>query len=269
MLSTVICILLLLFSSSNFAAAMGLEPQNVLLTFGDSLTQTWEEGSLNQRLAYSYCRKLDVINRGFGGYNTEWAIPILEQTLASTTSSSPEIKLMTIWFGANDACISPSPQHLSLSKFTSNLHKIITLVRTSSPSTSIVLITPPPISPDDRASAIYPRPLDRDPEVTKQYAEAVIAVAKETKLPVVDLWNGVVDAVEGGEKNVGSVMRDGLHLNKAGYKILYDLLIPVINENYPSLNFETMQNVWPGWAEIDPADPVVVPRSTSRTRDEL
>lgn len=51
-----------------------------------------------------------------------------------------------------------------------------------------------------------------------------MAVAKETGVPVVDLWNGVVDAVEGGEENVGKVMRDGLHLNKEGYQILYDLL---------------------------------------------
>ena len=26
-----------------------------------------------------YVRKLDVINRGFGGYQTDWAIPVCEQ----------------------------------------------------------------------------------------------------------------------------------------------------------------------------------------------
>ena len=26
-----------------------------------------------------YCRKLDVINRGLSGFNTEWAIPVFEQ----------------------------------------------------------------------------------------------------------------------------------------------------------------------------------------------
>ena len=27
----------------------------------------------------AYCRKLDVINRGLSGFNTEWAIPVFEQ----------------------------------------------------------------------------------------------------------------------------------------------------------------------------------------------
>jgi len=26
-----------------------------------------------------YCRKLDVVNRGLSGFNTEWAIPVFEQ----------------------------------------------------------------------------------------------------------------------------------------------------------------------------------------------
>jgi hypothetical protein len=27
----------------------------------------------------AYSRKLDVLNRGLSGYNTDWAIPVLEQ----------------------------------------------------------------------------------------------------------------------------------------------------------------------------------------------
>lgn len=32
-----------------------------------------------QRLAYVYARRLDVINRGLSGYNSEWAIPVFEE----------------------------------------------------------------------------------------------------------------------------------------------------------------------------------------------
>jgi lysophospholipase L1-like esterase len=104
-------------------------------------------------------------------------------------------------------------------KFCSNLNTILDLFAKYSPSTSLVLITPPPISAKDRAAQIAPRPLDRDPAVTREYAEAVLAVGDKRGVPAVDLWNGVVSAVEGGEPNVGSVMRDGLHLNKAGYQV--------------------------------------------------
>ncbi|KIO17862.1 hypothetical protein M407DRAFT_84542, partial [Tulasnella calospora MUT 4182] len=53
-----------------------------ILLFGDSITQgAWEEGGFAQRLAcqYVYARKLDVINRGLSGYNSEWAMPVFEQ----------------------------------------------------------------------------------------------------------------------------------------------------------------------------------------------
>ncbi|KAG8917072.1 hypothetical protein FRC00_014068 [Tulasnella sp. 408] len=51
-----------------------------ILLVGDSITQgAWEEGGFAQRLAHVYARKLDVINRGLSGYNSEWAMPVFEQ----------------------------------------------------------------------------------------------------------------------------------------------------------------------------------------------
>ncbi|KAG8896057.1 hypothetical protein FRB99_000200, partial [Tulasnella sp. 403] len=53
---------------------------DTILLIGDSLTQGgWQEGGFAQRLAYVYARKLDVVNRGLSGYNSEWAMPVLEQ----------------------------------------------------------------------------------------------------------------------------------------------------------------------------------------------
>ncbi len=34
---------------------------------------------LLSRLTDVYARKLDILNRGLSGYNTEWAIPVFEQ----------------------------------------------------------------------------------------------------------------------------------------------------------------------------------------------
>lgn len=34
---------------------------------------------MNPRNLVVYSRKLDVINRGLSGYNTEWAIPVFDQ----------------------------------------------------------------------------------------------------------------------------------------------------------------------------------------------
>nr|KAJ3419520.1 hypothetical protein HK105_006849 [Polyrhizophydium stewartii] len=65
-----------------------------ILLFGDSLTQ----------LADAYVRKLDVVNRGFSGYNTDWCRLLLPSVLA-TIRPTPRvrIRLVTVLLGANDA----------------------------------------------------------------------------------------------------------------------------------------------------------------------
>ncbi|PAV23284.1 SGNH hydrolase [Pyrrhoderma noxium] len=63
---------------------MAAPVQDAIVLLGDSITQYgWEAGCFAQRLSQDYVRKLDVINRGFSGYNTEWAIPVFRQCLAT------------------------------------------------------------------------------------------------------------------------------------------------------------------------------------------
>jgi len=61
---------------------MAASVQDVFMLFGDSITQgAWEPdmNGFGQRLSHIYARKLDVLNRGFSGYNTDWALPVFEQ----------------------------------------------------------------------------------------------------------------------------------------------------------------------------------------------
>ena len=47
------------------------------LLFGDSITQhSFMPGGLGQSLADAYQRRLDIVNRGYGGYNTEWGLHV-------------------------------------------------------------------------------------------------------------------------------------------------------------------------------------------------
>lgn len=45
--------------------------------------------------------QVDVVNRGFGGYNTRWALHMLPEILHGM--SADNTLLVTIFFGANDA----------------------------------------------------------------------------------------------------------------------------------------------------------------------
>jgi lysophospholipase L1-like esterase len=140
----------------------------------------------------------------------------------------PEIRLITIWFGANDACLPSTPQHVPLKRFVENLERWVEMLQSPasqyySPNTRIVLISPPPVNTYQRAADLasreVPRLLDRDFETTRKYAEAVEQVAREKKVGFTDVWNVLWEASGENERALSKYLYDGLHLNKEGYKV--------------------------------------------------
>ncbi|KAJ7172641.1 GDSL Lipase/Acylhydrolase [Mycena filopes] len=246
---------------------MAASVQDAIMLFGDSITQAgWTEGAYGVRLANAYSRKLDIVNRGLAGYNTDWALPVLEQCLASQHEQQyvPKIRILVVWFGANDACIEPSPQHVPLAKFTDNIKRIVHLVHSTdspyySPSTKIILITPPPVNTHQRsadlASRDPPLALDRKFEVTREYAEAVKAAGAATNVAVVDVWTTIWKAAGEREEALAQYLSDGLHLHPAGYTIVYDALMKTIETQHPELHYDNLQYVFAPWAEVDWANP--------------
>ncbi|KAF8520171.1 GDSL Lipase/Acylhydrolase [Hysterangium stoloniferum] len=239
---------------------------DTIVLFGDSITQGgWQPEGFAQRLAYVYARKLDVINRGLSGYNTEWGLPVFKQIIAKTEQPNvPAIALLTIWFGANDACVPPSRQHVPLSKFSANLSQLVQIIKSPesphySPKTRIILFTPPPVNTYQRsadlASRSPPLELDRKFDVTKAYAEAVKEIGTKEGVPVLDTWTALYDAADRQEKQLEKFMDDGLHLNAAGYGVVYDLLIATIEKEFPELQHDKLPMVFKPWAEIDIRNP--------------
>ncbi|KAI9499965.1 SGNH hydrolase-type esterase domain-containing protein [Coemansia spiralis] len=119
-------------------------------------------------------------------------------------ASSPVVQLCTIFFGANDAALEGSYQHIPLDQYTENLRYLAGLLRSPdsefySPDTRILIITPPALG--DRMHEDWSRRTGwsqpaRKNAVTKKYAEAAIAVAKELDLPYVDLWTAIQTRVQ-------------------------------------------------------------------------
>ncbi|KAF9009422.1 SGNH hydrolase-type esterase domain-containing protein [Cyathus striatus] len=253
--------------------------QDVFMLFGDSITQgAWEPGmnGFGERLSHVYARKLDVLNRGYSGYNTEWAIPVLEQCVANhADKNTPKMRVLTVWFGANDACIKPSPQHVPLPKFIANLKQIVSMIHSSessyySPDTRILFMTPPPVNTYQRRADLEnrnpPLKLDRLFDTTKEYAEAVKNVAEEAKVGLVDVWSALWEAVGKDEKSLSKVLTDGLHLNADGYGIIFEELMKTIAEIYPDVHYEHLGYVFPPWAEINwesPAESLYVTKKVS------
>lgn len=128
-----------------------------------------------------------------------------------------------VWFGANDACIKPSIQHVPLPKFIENIKHMVHLVQSPespyhSPSTRVILITPPPLNTHQRAEDLGsrdpPLPLDRTFEATQAYAEGVKEAAATCKVSVVDVWSAIWKAA-GEREEALSHVRASLPLRHA------------------------------------------------------
>ncbi|KZP03830.1 hypothetical protein FIBSPDRAFT_968657 [Athelia psychrophila] len=130
---------------------MSAADQNVIMLLGDSITQGgWEAGGFAQQLAL---RAQIGRDQQLSGYNTEWAVPVFEKCFAKQHEQQhlPKVRILTIWSGTNDAAIPPSAQHVPLAAFAAKLVRMVRIITSPlsahySPSTRIVLITPPPVN---------------------------------------------------------------------------------------------------------------------------
>lgn len=76
---------------------------------GDSITQRgFAPGGWAAALADRWQRRADVVNRGYSGYNTRWALQLVDRVflpLAAGAQPPAQLALAVIWFGANDAAL--------------------------------------------------------------------------------------------------------------------------------------------------------------------
>lgn len=120
---TVITLHRLLFDPESFR----LTPRKKrAVFFGDSITQHGSNTSgWVASMVQWWFRRVDVINRGFSGYNSRWALMIVNEVVVT---EKPDI--VFIFFGANDAVDVSVPQHVSLTDYKSNMeHIVLTLKR--------------------------------------------------------------------------------------------------------------------------------------------
>ncbi|KAI7897612.1 SGNH hydrolase-type esterase domain-containing protein [Cokeromyces recurvatus] len=239
-------------------------PYNQIILFGDSITQFSFDPQLlgyGALLANAYVRKVDVINRGFSGYNTDWALPILRQLLPTVKEQEAQacrIHLMTIFFGANDAALPMSPQHVPLDRFESNLLAMIDLVRSPAsrfynPTLRLILITPPPINEVQWKKRCEEQGdvLNRTNEAASRYAECVRQVGQRADVVVADIWTRIMKKTAEGEgRDLSEFMLDGLHLNRNGYQELYDLLLEIIANNFKDIHPDQLGYELAYWRDL-------------------
>ncbi|KAJ2720794.1 isoamyl acetate-hydrolyzing esterase [Coemansia sp. Benny D115] len=238
-----------------------------VICLGDSITQHgWDVAKHGwvAQLAQYYLRRLDVISRGLSGYNTRWATALLPRVLPryQPIPGSPRVRLVTVFFGANDAQLPLYDYHVPLVEYRQNLRSIVDQLRSPesplyAPDASIVLITPPPVGEKMWARVCEEKygekVLDRQNAVTRQYAEAAVSLADELGLPVVDMWTAIEERVRGSTmpfEGYEEYTSDGLHLNAKGNDLLASLLIDTVEKQFPELEALKVPFVLPYHADI-------------------
>ncbi|KAI8099006.1 SGNH hydrolase [Halteromyces radiatus] len=238
-------------------------PYNQIVLFGDSITQMSFDPSLfgfAANVASAYQRKMDVLNRGFSGYNTDWALPIIRQLLPTVEEQHKQaarIELMTIFFGANDAALPFSPQHVPLDRYRTNLTTMIKMIKDSAspfynPNMRLILITPPPVNESQWKKRCDENgdEMSRSAEITQKYASMVGQVGEEQQVVVINLWSRLMEKASEDEKNLSDFLFDGLHLNSNGYKVLFDLFMETIQSRFPEIDPNNIEMEIPGWRDL-------------------
>lgn len=231
-----------------------------IVLFGDSITQySFNRDGWGTGLAEAYQRRLDVVSRGHGGYNSRWSLHLFDRLFAPFAAAPPA--LVTVFFGANDAAhpdrVSRA-QHVPLPEFKQNLSAIVDRLRALGVKRVVLIGAPPVYGPARIEHVLKTKGVaiaepERTDELAGAYSRAAAEVAAAKGVPFVETW-GPFHAVSGWETKL---LSDGLHLTPAGNDRLLSLLQESIEGNFPELVPDRVRFVVPAWADFAEAqDPV-------------
>ncbi|XP_027162531.1 GDSL esterase/lipase At5g45920-like [Coffea eugenioides] len=232
--------------------------------FGDSITESsFAGGGWGASLTNHFSRRVDMVVRGFGGYNTRWALKVIDKVFppapaADSGVGEAEAPLaVTVFFGANDASLPDRHaafQHVPVDEYKQNLCSIVSLLKRRWPRTHVLLITPPPIH--EAARLLYPYGEnklglpERTNEAAGSYAKACLSVAAEFQAPAIDLWTKM-QQFPGWQT---ALLWDGLHLTERGNRIVFEEVVEKLKGE--GLSLETLLADLPLITDIDPNDPL-------------
>lgn len=226
------------------------------ILFGDSITEysSKQDGfAMAPALQDLYSTKLDIVTRGFSGYNTNQGVVMLEQVLEAEKLAGNTVRLMYVFMGTNDAAT--TFQHVSLDQYKQNLDKMVKMILKEDIK---VMVVGPTLHEENASPEFKDEPPFSSSKRNKQYADVAKEVATENKVPFVDLWSAfqkesgfTAEELLEKSRDLKKFLRDGVHFTPAGYKILYNELVKTINTSFPELAPENLRLAFPYYRDVD------------------
>lgn len=162
------------------------------------------------RLAAAYGQKAQVVNKGQATATSREGVEMVNELLAEHPEGDlKRVKLVVLSFGANDAITrdGETGPKVSINEYRANMKAMVDKLQSAGVK-NIMVVTPPPAA----------RRMDRRFKTIKDYARTAADVARDNKLPTVDLF-AAVSTLPNWQ---ASVMReDGLRLSERGQQLLF------------------------------------------------
>ncbi|KAE9622231.1 hypothetical protein Lal_00032377 [Lupinus albus] len=236
-----------------------VRPKFVL--FGSSIIEYSAYEGWGATLTHLYARQVDVILRGYAGWNSRSALLILDKIFPKNATEQPS--LVIVYFGGNDAT-HPQPNgngsHVPLEEYTENMRKIFIHLQSLSEKTRIIFLSTPPINEKQLfGNSFPPGQLPKTNESHGIYSEAGLKLCQELNIKSIDLWSKIQEREDW--KEVSFI--DGIHLTNEGSKVVTREILKVIREAdwEPSLHWKDMSiefeeysdiPIGPGGKPVDP-----------------
>lgn len=212
--------------------------------FGDSITRRSmdpDNGCWASFIAHHVGAFMNVDPRGFDGYNSRWGLSLMPKLFPK--SYLEKVEIFIPFFGHNDAWAKPFPAHVPVEEYESNMRGIIKYLNENGlGNEKIILITPTWFHNESfqvfLKESHFPS-LTKDLETAKKYSDAILRIAKDLNITVLDFFE-----ISLKQEPLKEMFCDGIHYSRKGARLLYQHLIPIIEEKVGTTFKKPFADLW-------------------------
>lgn len=212
--------------------------------FGDSITRRSvdpDNGCWASMIDYKLGDYFDLDVRGFEGYNSALGLELMPKLFPR--SYLEKVEIFIPFFGHNDSWHELFPMALPPDEYEKNMRGIIKYLEENGLEKSkIVMITPAWYHDESFLEFLRETKMPafgKKLEHAQKYGEAVLRIAKDNNLDVVDFFE-----ITRKQDPLKEIFCDGVHLSRKGARLLYDVLMPVIQKKIEYSLKKPLSDLW-------------------------
>lgn len=207
-----------------------------VLVFGDSITQGYwavEHGWVDRvRMFFDGIQSKDldgldeptVFNLGISADNSTDILARIENEILARTRQTHTVRpVVVIQVGVNDGSTESEEPQVTLSQYAKNLKAIVANV---SPIASQLIFVGFASCDETQTTPVSWGDFYYTNQAIKSYEDVMSQIAAEEELSFIPVYDQFKQRADSGE----NLLADGLHPNEAGHELMYELIMPKLQE---------------------------------------